>query len=298
MVLRLPEPMLARAGTIPHGRGWTFEPKLDGFRCLVCTHAGFRARSRRGWDMTHLLPEFRRASPEAYNSTGSSSRSPTTAGRTSTGSARGCCTAGRHRVDVLRLRRARRRGAGDHDAPVLRAASDPRGARRGEPAGAARGDLRGRRGAVRGRLSRGLEGVVAKRERDPYRPGDREWVKTKNRATARFAEEQRRAGRSASHPLLRPVARDSTARGLNGGDPGAPVRRTEQRARSSEAGAEPEDEPATGDLPRSRSFLPGVLARRVQRVLGSGERLTRHRRRAGGCGNQPLLFSGGSSQCS
>ena len=32
---------------------------------------------------------------------------------------------------------------------------------------------------------RGLEGVVAKRTRDPYRPGERQWVKTKNRATAR-----------------------------------------------------------------------------------------------------------------
>jgi bifunctional non-homologous end joining protein LigD len=63
VVLRLPEPMLGRAGAIPHGRGWTFEPKLDGFRCLVCTHAGLRARGRRGWDMTHLLPEFRRDLP-------------------------------------------------------------------------------------------------------------------------------------------------------------------------------------------------------------------------------------------
>ena len=36
---------------------------------------------------------------------------------------------------------------------------------------------------------RGLEGVVAKRLRDPYRPGERLWVKTKNRATARFADE-------------------------------------------------------------------------------------------------------------
>jgi hypothetical protein len=27
----------------------------------------------------------------------------------------------------------------------------------------------------------GLEAVVAKRERDPYRPGERSWVKTKNR---------------------------------------------------------------------------------------------------------------------
>ena len=54
--------MLARAGTIPRSAGWTFEPKLDGYRCLVCTHAMFRARSRRGWDMTHL-PEFRKTIP-------------------------------------------------------------------------------------------------------------------------------------------------------------------------------------------------------------------------------------------
>jgi hypothetical protein len=33
-LLRLPEPMLARSGPIPRGRGWTFGPKLDGFRCL------------------------------------------------------------------------------------------------------------------------------------------------------------------------------------------------------------------------------------------------------------------------
>jgi bifunctional non-homologous end joining protein LigD len=56
-VLQLPEPMLARRGEIPKSSGWVFEPKLDGFRRLICTHAGgFRARSRRGWDMTGLLP--------------------------------------------------------------------------------------------------------------------------------------------------------------------------------------------------------------------------------------------------
>ena len=38
-------------------------------------------------------------------------------------------------------------------------------------------------------VARGMEGVVAKREREPYRPGARLWVKTKNRGTARFAEE-------------------------------------------------------------------------------------------------------------
>src|SRR5438046_2856299 len=63
-VLRLPEPMLARSGPIPTGSGWLFEPKLDGFRCIVCTHGGrFRARSRRGWNMSDLLPEFATALP-------------------------------------------------------------------------------------------------------------------------------------------------------------------------------------------------------------------------------------------
>jgi len=35
----------------------------------------------------------------------------------------------------------------------------------------------------------GLEGVVAKRDWEPHLPGARLWVKTKNRATARFHEE-------------------------------------------------------------------------------------------------------------
>ena len=61
--MRLPEPTLARAGAIRRGRGWRFEPKLDGFRCLTCTHARFRARSRRGWNMTSLQPELEQTLP-------------------------------------------------------------------------------------------------------------------------------------------------------------------------------------------------------------------------------------------
>jgi ATP-dependent DNA ligase len=57
-LLRLPEPMLAKPGPIPVTRGWLFEPQLDGFRCLACTHGRLRVRSRRGWDMTPLLPEL------------------------------------------------------------------------------------------------------------------------------------------------------------------------------------------------------------------------------------------------
>src|SRR3954454_6220714 len=56
--------MLTKSGPIPNGSGWLFEPKLDGFRCLVCTHGGrFRARSRRGWDMTPALPALGGALP-------------------------------------------------------------------------------------------------------------------------------------------------------------------------------------------------------------------------------------------
>ena len=42
--------MLARPGAIPSGRGWTFRAEARRFRCLVCTHAGFRPVAA-GWDM-------------------------------------------------------------------------------------------------------------------------------------------------------------------------------------------------------------------------------------------------------
>ena len=57
--MRLPDPMLLRAGPIPTGPGWSFEVKWDGFRALVSTVDGLRVRSRRGWDMTPSLPELR-----------------------------------------------------------------------------------------------------------------------------------------------------------------------------------------------------------------------------------------------
>jgi bifunctional non-homologous end joining protein LigD len=50
--------MLSRSGPLPTGRGWSFEVKWDGFRALVSTENGLRVRSRRGWDMTHAVPEL------------------------------------------------------------------------------------------------------------------------------------------------------------------------------------------------------------------------------------------------
>jgi bifunctional non-homologous end joining protein LigD len=42
---------------------------------------------------------------------------------------------------------------------------------------------------------RSLEGVVAKQAGEPYRSGERLWVKTKNKATVRFAQELAGVGR-------------------------------------------------------------------------------------------------------
>jgi bifunctional non-homologous end joining protein LigD len=51
--------MLSRPGPLPFGPGWSFELKWDGFRALVSTEDGLRVRSRRGWNMTELVPELR-----------------------------------------------------------------------------------------------------------------------------------------------------------------------------------------------------------------------------------------------
>jgi len=52
--------MLARPGPLPTGPAWSFELKWDGFRALVSTEDGLRVRSRRGWDMTPILPELQK----------------------------------------------------------------------------------------------------------------------------------------------------------------------------------------------------------------------------------------------
>jgi bifunctional non-homologous end joining protein LigD len=57
-VAGLPEPMLAKSGPLPEGDDWRFELKVDGFRAVVSTTGGLRVRSRRGWRMEHLLPEL------------------------------------------------------------------------------------------------------------------------------------------------------------------------------------------------------------------------------------------------
>ncbi len=51
--------MLSRPGPLPFGSGWSFELKWDGFRAIASTEDGLYVRSRRGWNMTTVLPELR-----------------------------------------------------------------------------------------------------------------------------------------------------------------------------------------------------------------------------------------------
>ena len=50
--------MLARSGGLPNRDGYAYEPKWDGFRAIIRCRSEFRVRSRRGWNMTELVPEL------------------------------------------------------------------------------------------------------------------------------------------------------------------------------------------------------------------------------------------------
>ena len=50
--------MLARSRPIPTRGDWAYEVKWDGFRAIVSTEGPLGVRSQRGWDMTELVPEL------------------------------------------------------------------------------------------------------------------------------------------------------------------------------------------------------------------------------------------------
>ena len=194
-MLRLPEPMLAKAGSLPTRAGWTFEPKLDGFRCLVCTHGGrFRARSRRGWNMTTLLPELERTLPADVQLDGELvALDPD--GRPDFHRLGNRMLHGRAGIpvvyfvfDVLAVEGLPVTAQPYTERRTLLEELDVEG-----PHVAARGDVRGRRSAVPGGLRARARGSRRETDARAVPAGERGWVKHKNRATARFAEEARRA---------------------------------------------------------------------------------------------------------
>jgi bifunctional non-homologous end joining protein LigD len=187
MALRLPSPMLARSGSIPTG-GYSFEVKWDGFRALVSRNGEFQVRSRRGWNMTALLPELADLPAEAIFD------GEIVAFADGLPHFPLVCDRLLHRdrsvpltyviFDVLmlggestmRLRYRERRQLLDRlslgTGPWFVAESFEDG-----------------EALFTAVCERGLEGVVAKRRSQPYRPGERAWIKTKNKAYWRYGEE-------------------------------------------------------------------------------------------------------------
>jgi len=134
-VVPLPEPMLARSRPLPTGPGWRFEPKLEGFNCLACTHSGrVRIRSRRGRDMTAQLPKLAAALPPNVQLDGE----PIAWGEDDNPDLHRLgrrMLHGDHSIPVTKhgVRRARPRRQAHTAAAVRRAARAARGARRGGP---------------------------------------------------------------------------------------------------------------------------------------------------------------------
>jgi bifunctional non-homologous end joining protein LigD len=185
--------MLARSGSIPTRSGYAYEVKWDGSRGLLSTEGPLRIRSRRGWDMTPLIPELA-ALPVcgtfdgelvAFDECGSPDF-PLICER----------LLNRHEeirltyviFDVLTL---------NGDSLMHMPYSERRS--RLEPLNlngpswqtpATFEDGEALFGAV---CERELEGVVAKRLNGRYRPGERGWIKVKNRGYWRYELERESA---------------------------------------------------------------------------------------------------------
>ena len=200
----LPQPMLSRLShDLPSG-DYAYELKWDGFRAIVSTMDGLRVRSRRGWDMTELLPELADLPPRlvldgeliAFGEDG--------------------------KPDFPRL--CRRMLHGERGIPVMFVAFDlladhgcsrmdwPYWQRRrrldklnlASPWCFAPEAFHDGEALLKSVKILGLEGVVAKRLTQRYRPGERGWIKVKNRAYWRYPLEhegmRRRTGAAFATP--------------------------------------------------------------------------------------------------
>ena len=177
--------MLARPDRLPHG-DYSFEVKWDGFRAIVSTENGLVVRSRRGWSMSERLPELVGLPTGLKINPGSGA---ITVASQLTGNAR--VLHGRVGIgvtfmvfDVLRvegldavcLPYAERRALLDELDLNGRAWRTPEVFEDGPALMEATRRL-------------GLEGIVAKRRSERYRPGERRWIKTKHHSYWRFGQE-------------------------------------------------------------------------------------------------------------
>jgi bifunctional non-homologous end joining protein LigD len=186
----LPEPMLARSGRLPTSGDYAYELKWDGFRAIVSTEGTLRVRSRRGWDMTeHVL--FLSELPVRAVLDGELVALGDD-GKPDFPLLCECLLMGRASVpltfmafdllrlegrDVVRLSYSERRALLEKLNLNGRSWRTPEAFDDGEALWAAV-------------CEHELEGVVAKRRSSRYVPGERGWVKTKNRDYWRYEMER------------------------------------------------------------------------------------------------------------
>jgi bifunctional non-homologous end joining protein LigD len=193
--------MLARSGPLPREDGYALELKWDGFRAIVRCGREFGVRSRRGWNMTALLPELAAMPVDAVLD--GELAAPGQDGWPDFPLVCDRLLNGKETIpliyvvfDLLELdgkptthlpyreRRPLLESLGLHGPHWQTSAVFDDG-----------------EAVFTVAQERGLEGVVAKRLRGSYRPGERGWVKIKNREYWRYALEResaiKRAARAA-----------------------------------------------------------------------------------------------------
>jgi bifunctional non-homologous end joining protein LigD len=186
--------MLARAGDLPRG-DYAYEVKWDGFRAIVSTEDGLRVWSRRGWDMTERVSELQ-GMPEGLVLDGElvvlgddgRPSFPLLSQRV----LHGWDLIGLSLMifDVLRVDGMDMMQAAYADRRSLLDELELKGPAWRTPEAFDDGE------ALLDATSRhGLEGIVAKKRSEPYRPGERAWVKVKHRHYWRFGQERERPQR-------------------------------------------------------------------------------------------------------
>ena len=191
--------MLARPGPLPAFGRWSFEVKWDGFRGIVGTCGELRVRSRRGWNLTTLLPELE-ALPRglvldgelvAFNDEGLP-HFPLV------------CDRLLHRNAAVPVVYVIFDLLAEDGEPIVHLPYRERRARLEAL------DLRSPAWQTSERFDdgaalyasvceRGLEGIVAKPSGSAYRPGHRGWIKVKNRDYWRYSQELERAHSLPTH---------------------------------------------------------------------------------------------------
>jgi bifunctional non-homologous end joining protein LigD len=189
----LPLPMLARSGQIPTRGDWAYEVKWDGFRGLLSTEGRFRVRSRRGWDMTELIPEL--AAFPVYGSFDGELVAFNADGAPDFPMLCERLLNRRHSIrvtymifDVLSLDGRSLLGLPYKERRAELEALDLRGPYWHTPEAFDDGAA-----LFEAACERELEGVVAKRRSGRYRPGERGWIKIKNRDYWRYEIERESA---------------------------------------------------------------------------------------------------------